>query len=161
MIRRILMNLGHLDGLNGHEVGYRYGVIRGAVSVGVPGLILEHSFHTNTRATNWLLDESNLDKMARAEAKIIADHYGVDKSESEGVKTVNIEMSVLKKGEKGEQVKTLQRLLLALGYDLGGYGADGSFGGATDKAVRAFQKDNGLSVDGSVGKNTWNKLLKG
>lgn len=85
----------------------------------------------------------------------------LDKDYSEGEKTVNIEMTVLKKGAKGEQVKTLQRLLLALGYDLGGYGADGSFGGATDKAVRAFQKDKGLTVDGSVGKATWDKLLKG
>lgn len=85
----------------------------------------------------------------------------LDKDYTEGEKTVNIEMTVLKKGAKGEQVKTLQRLLLALGYDMNGYGADGSFGGATDKAVRAFQKAEGLAVDGSVGKATWTKLLKG
>lgn len=85
----------------------------------------------------------------------------LDKDYTEGEKTVNIEMTVLKKGAKGEQVKTLQRLLLALGYDMNGYGADGSFGGATDKAVRAFQKAEGLEVDGSVGKATWTKLLKG
>lgn len=85
-----------------------------------------------------------------------------DYTETEKVgNTVNIEMTVLKKGKKGEQVKTLQRLLLALGYDLQKYGADGSFGGVTDKAVRAFQKANNLSVDGSVGQQTWNKLLKG
>lgn len=57
--------------------GDYYGVIRGAVSVGTVGLILEHSFHTNTRSTNWLLNNSNLDKMARAEAKAIADYYGL------------------------------------------------------------------------------------
>lgn len=54
--------------------GEYYGVIRGAVSVGTPGIILEHSFHTNTRSTNWLLNDDNLDKMAKAEAKVIADH---------------------------------------------------------------------------------------
>lgn len=80
---------------------------------------------------------------------------------SEGEQTVNIEMTVLKQGSKGEQVKTLQRLLLATGYNLGGYGADGSFGNATDKAVRAYQRANGLTADGSVGKKTWSKLLKG
>lgn len=84
---------------------------------------------------------------------------------SEGEKTVNIEMTVLKTGAKGEQVKTLQRLLLALGYEMKSngktYGVDGSFGGATDTAVRAFQKAEGLTVDGSVGKATWTKLLKG
>lgn len=57
--------------------GDYYGVIRGAAAVGTPGLILEHSFHTNTRATNWLLDENNLDKLARAEAEVIAGYYGV------------------------------------------------------------------------------------
>ncbi len=57
-----------------------YGVIRGATSVGVPGLILEHSFHTQTRATNWLLDDANLDKLANAEAAVIAAYYGLSKS---------------------------------------------------------------------------------
>lgn len=77
------------------------------------------------------------------------------------VNTVKIEMDVLKRGAKGEQVKTLQRLLLAKGYSLGGYGATGNFLDWTDKAVRSFQKANGLAVDGSVGQATWNKLLKG
>lgn len=75
--------------------------------------------------------------------------------------TVNIEMTVLKKGSKGEQVKTLQRLLMALGYDLGKYGADGDFGAATENAVDAFQKKYKLGTDGIVGKKTWDKLLKG
>lgn len=56
-----------------------YGVIRGAVAVGVPGLIIEHSFHTNTAATKWLMDDSNLDKLAKAEADVIATHYGLKK----------------------------------------------------------------------------------
>lgn len=58
-----------------------YGVINGAVSVGVPGMILEHSFHTQTRAANWLLDDANLDKLAKAEAAVIANYFGVSKSE--------------------------------------------------------------------------------
>ena len=64
-----------------------YGVIRGATSVGVPGLILEHSFHTQTRAAKWLLDDANLDKLAQAEAAVIAEHYGVSKFKVE-VKTM-------------------------------------------------------------------------
>lgn len=55
-----------------------YGVINGAARVGVPGLILEHSFHTNTRSTKWLMDDSNLDKQAKAEAEVIAKHYGLE-----------------------------------------------------------------------------------
>lgn len=85
----------------------------------------------------------------------------LDKDYTEGEKTVKIEMTVLKKGAKGEQVKTLQRLLLALGYKMSGHGVDGSFGNATESAVKTFQKAEGLSVDGSVGQATWNKLLKG
>ena len=54
-----------------------YGFLHGARTVGVPALILEHSFHTNTRITNWLLDESNLDRLAKAEAEAIAKYFGM------------------------------------------------------------------------------------
>lgn len=57
--------------------GDYYGVIRGAVSVGVPGIILEHSFHTNRKATEWLLSDENLAKLAKAEADCIAEWLGV------------------------------------------------------------------------------------
>ena len=77
--------------------------------------------------------------------------------------TVEVKVSVLKKGAKGEQVKALQVLLIGYGYKMENngktYGVDGSFGTATDNAVRAYQKANGLAVDGSVGSATWNKLL--
>lgn len=56
-----------------------YGVIYGAVEVGVPGIILEHSFYSNERSAKWLMDDSNLDKLARAEAAVIAVHYGLEK----------------------------------------------------------------------------------
>lgn len=56
-----------------------YGVLHGARLVGTPGLILEHSFHTNTRMTKWLLEDDNLDKLARAEAKALAEYFKVKK----------------------------------------------------------------------------------
>ena len=52
-----------------------YGVLNGARSVDVPGMILEHSFHTNTAMVNWLLNDDNLDKLARAEAEAIAKYF--------------------------------------------------------------------------------------
>ena len=61
-------------------------------------------------------------------------------------------------GKKGEAVKVLQRKLIKLGYNLGKWGVDGSFGQATYLAVRQFQKDHNLIVDGICGKNTWAKL---
>lgn len=54
-----------------------YGVLDSAKRAGTVGMILEHSFHTQTRATNWLLDDNNLRKMAQAEANAIAEYYGV------------------------------------------------------------------------------------
>lgn len=64
----------------------------------------------------------------------------------------------LRKGSKGEYVKVLQTKLMLLGYDLGSYGADGDFGTKTQAAVKAFQKDRGLTADGVVGAKTWAAL---
>lgn len=62
----------------------------------------------------------------------------------------------LRKGSKGESVKELQTLLNEKGFDCGK--VDGDFGTKTLSAVKAFQKANGLVVDGVVGKNTWAAL---
>ena len=75
-----------------------------------------------------------------------------------------IELSVLRKGSKGSEVFTVQSVLKAEGYkgDNGKVLAlDKSFGGNTEYAVKSFQRDNGLAVDGIVGAKTWDKLLKG
>lgn len=59
--------------------GEYYGVLRGARAVGVPLYILiEHSFHTNTAATNWLSKDANLAKLAVAEADLLAAHFGTE-----------------------------------------------------------------------------------
>lgn len=75
--------------------------------------------------------------------------------------TVNIELKVLREGSNNYTVKALQRMLYALGYDLGSNPIDGVFGSKTDAAVRAFQRKYNLEVDGIVGQDTWTKLLKG
>lgn len=59
-------------------------------------------------------------------------------------------------GSRGDAVRKLQELLNALGYDCGS--VDGIFGSKTKAAVLAFQKANGLGVDGIVGPLTWAKL---
>ena len=56
-----------------------YGVIRGAVAQNVPCLIIEHGFHTNTAVAKWLMSDANLQKLAQAEAKVIAEHFGMTK----------------------------------------------------------------------------------
>ena len=57
----------------------------------------------------------------------------------------------LQKGDKGDDVKEMQEMLIACGFSCGSCGADGSFGSATDNAVRNFQKAVGITVDGIYG----------
>lgn len=64
----------------------------------------------------------------------------------------------LKKGDNGEEVKWIQNALIERGYDLGKWGADGSFGRQTEKAVKAFQKNHGLPADGIVNEATMKAL---
>lgn len=78
--------------------------------------------------------------------------------ENKEVCTVNL--LVLRKGSKGTSVKALQALLITNGCYCGISGVDGSFGPATDKAVRQFQAAKKLDVDGIVGSKTWEKLLE-
>jgi murein L,D-transpeptidase YcbB/YkuD len=76
------------------------------------------------------------------------------------VETVTVKMEVLSKGSKGEQVEVLQRILSTYGYNLGSNNPfDGDFGSKTEAAVKAYQKANGLTVDGIVGAKTWAALL--
>ena len=57
---------------------------------------------------------------------------------------------MLKKGDRGEQVKEVQQML--------GITADGIFGSGTESSVKKFQKDNGLIADGIVGSKTYETL---
>lgn len=64
----------------------------------------------------------------------------------------------VKKGAKGNITKLIQERLNSVGFNLS---TDGIFGKGTEKAIKVFQKNRGLSQDGIVGKNTWSWLLKG
>ena len=64
----------------------------------------------------------------------------------------------LRKGDAGPYVTLAQTELIQRGYDLGSWGADGKFGNATEKAVKQFQTDWGLTVDGVIGPKTWAML---
>lgn len=67
-------------------------------------------------------------------------------------------LPTLRKGDKGSYVVLAQTILRDKGYSLGKWGIDGSFGDATEKAVKQFQRDFGLVSDGIIGKKTWAKL---
>ena len=65
----------------------------------------------------------------------------------------------LKRGMSGADVKQMQMILITAGYSCGVYGADGEFGAGTERAVRAFQSDNKLDVDGIAGRRTLDALI--
>ena len=65
--------------------------------------------------------------------------------------------ATLRYGDKGSAVLKLQQALNKLGYSTGGL--DSKYGPSTQKAVKAFQKDNKLTVDGVAGNATQTKLF--
>lgn len=72
---------------------------------------------------------------------------------------VNISLPTVRNGDSGNAVKILQLVLVAYEYNIGKYGADGDFGSDTESAVRQFQKNSEIEVDGIVGRDTWSKLM--
>ena len=77
--------------------------------------------------------------------------------------TVSIEMDILKRGDTGNQVETLQILLNAFGFrdedgDL--LTVDSIFGAHTEHAVKAYQNARDIEADGVVGFQTWSRILK-
>ena len=67
-----------------------FGVIRGSAAVGTPGLLMEHSFHSNRRVTEWLLKDHNLKKLGTREADDIGVMYGFIKG-SKNLRPKNVE----------------------------------------------------------------------
>ncbi|GAB2987940.1 hypothetical protein GCM10023080_061910 [Streptomyces pseudoechinosporeus] len=61
-------------------------------------------------------------------------------------------------GDKNQRVTQVQCMLTKRGYSVGNAGVDGQFGQDTLTAVKRFQGDKGLNVDGDVGPNTWAAL---
>ena len=64
---------------------------------------------------------------------------------------------VVRSGNKGDHVKMLQSSLTMLGYNVNGI--DGHCGPGCVNAIKSYQRDNGLSVDGSCGPATWTSIL--
>ena len=76
----------------------------------------------------------------------------------------SLSFRILREGCVGEDVKALQMMLKARGYQCGYYGAngdgaDGEFGAATKKQLISYQRVNGLEPDGEAGPDTMSALL--
>ena len=113
----------------------------------------EHVFHDNLEDATWF--HTHMNEIAESAAKGLCEYFGipyVSPAVTPSIPTVTA--TILRKGSAGPEVKSLQKKLLQIGYYLGSYGADGDYGDATITAVRKFQKDNSLAVDGEAGPNT-------
>ena len=102
----------------------------------------------------WMIHCSGTVKKEKLSAKVT--HWAIPRGLNGNVPTTD--NPTLRKGSSGEYVTLLQTMLIQRGYDLAPYGADGKFGSKTETAVKTFQRDNGLTVDGVVGRATWSEL---
>lgn len=98
--------------------------------------------------------------LRRGDILVKTGHTVMALEDGSAAKTVSVCLPQLQKGSQGQSVMALQRILSTYGYSLGNKNPyDGKFQTMTDTAVRQYQKDNGLTVDGIVGAETWTKLL--
>lgn len=68
-------------------------------------------------------------------------------------------LPIIQRNQKGEAVRFLQQLLMGYGFDKVEFQAE--FDERTENAVKNFQEQRNLLVDGIVGVNTWNALIDG
>ncbi len=136
----------------------------------IPGLLVFFDKHVGVYIGNGEVVEARSRKYGVYKSKLAERPWTswgycpyITYEEPEQEKTCTLELPILKKGDKSETVRAMQNLLLAAGYEMKSgdkvYGADASFGGATKRALMAFQEANGLEPDGYCGLMTWAKLL--
>lgn len=86
-------------------------------------------------------------------------YFDYENSEAVTPTVCHIGDRILKNGSEGDDVKELQTNLIEFGYDCGKWGADGDFGDCTEMAVKAFQTDSNLTVDGQFGPKSYAAML--
>lgn len=84
---------------------------------------------------------------AGTEVQMRASHY-------RRVGGLDLPSGIYRQGATGEAVRRIQSALIALGFSVGSYGADGEYGPATASAVAALQRAAGIDDDGVYGPQT-------
>lgn len=122
-------------------------------------ILIEIGFMTNSYETELIRSDAFCFECAEEAAKGVCEYFGVAykaPSSTDKPSSSTSTRSYLMIGDNGTEVKKLQTNLNYLGYDCGT--VDGDFGSKTDAALRRFQKDYKLTVDGKYGVNTKAKL---
>lgn len=116
--------------------------------------IVRHYDVTNKNCpAPWVSDSSQLTAF-RKKVDALLGNKTVSKTTSSTSQSSKSTGNILIKGSSGSQVKALQKRLIAAGFSLPKYGADGSYGNETVQAVKALQKKAGIAVDGIYGPAT-------
>jgi N-acetylmuramoyl-L-alanine amidase len=134
----------------------------------VTAVLVEGGFMDGTNDYKIITSDAGQTAYAKAVAESLIEFHNLKKKTTATTKpttggTCKVELKTLKKGVKGESVKALQALLIGYGFTMTNngktYGIDGSFGAATENALKSYQRSVGLNDDGSCGPKTWAKLL--
>lgn len=120
-------------------------------AVNCPSVLVEAGFMTNLREAKLMMDPDFQRQVGEEVCYGVCDYLGVTYKAPP-----TLTYPLLKRGSRSDKVKYLQYKLLSKFYNPGEI--DGIFGSRVETAVRNFQKENGLSVDGIVGPKTWAKL---
>lgn len=115
------------------------------------GYISAKAVHIDTRSGKWWGDETT----GNDNISSFYSYFGIAKPNSNPYTEPSYNIS---RNATGEGVKWVQWALTNKGYSVGNSGIDGVCGNDTLSAIKRFQGDNGLTVDGIVGKNTRAKL---
>src|SRR5688572_19118976 len=156
-----LRNVGSCTWTSGYQVIFDSGdqmggpasqqLINGTV---LPGATVDVSINltapgsAGTYKGNWKLKDSN--------GAVFALSTGPFWVQIKAVTQAQAEWPTYKIGDDGPEVRAIQYLLIAHGYNLN---PDGIFGPITQTQVENFQTDNNLSEDIIVGPETWQKLI--
>ena len=121
-------------------------------SVNCVSSLIEAGFMTNLREARLMINPLFQTEVGEEACHGVCNYLGVSYLSRDNLNNYPL----LRSGSQGNFVYLLQFILNQYSYNLT---VDGIFGSRTLNAVRDFQRNNSLSVDGLVGTNTWRTLL--
>ena len=141
------------------------------VGPAAPTVYVECEFHDVPSVAQWIVEHT--EDIGRAIAQGVCDYFGVaeqpqtpaeapaESNTGENEEVIEMELRMLKRGMEGNDVRAAMLLMQDKGYYPGEiWSGDKLFGPKMEAGLRRMQADHGLGVDGILGSNSWNFLLK-